>query len=165
MMRGRIRKLFGSAPAPEPDAQRRRTLGAIAATAAALPAHAATLGAVDGYADFAQIAFVLAGVATVPAILLEACTAEFEREFGGDALIDFVRACGKLDVQALAAPLPDATIEKQARWIVTFLYTGQVVRNDKPEAVWYPWCLAWQVTRFAKPPGVCGGAFGWWTAK
>lgn len=166
-MPARIRKLFASALSSDIDPQRRRALGAMAATAtaAALPVHAATLGASDGHADFAQIAFSLAGVATVPAILLEACTTEFEREFGGDALIDFVRACGKLDALALAAPLPDATIEKQARWIVTFLYTGEVVRNGKPEAVWYPWCLAWQVTRFAKPPGMCGGVFGWWTAK
>jgi hypothetical protein len=138
---------------------------AATATAAALPVHAATLGAMDGNADFVQIALSLAGVATVPAILLDACTAEFERAFGGDALIDFVRSCGKLDAQALAAPFPDATIEKQARWIVTFLYTGEVVRNGMPEAVWYPWCLAWQATPFAKPPGVCGGTFGWWTAK
>jgi Membrane bound FAD containing D-sorbitol dehydrogenase len=165
MMPARVRRLFLPAPSPDIDLHRRRALGAMAATAAALPAHAATLGAVDGYADFAQIAFSLAGVATVPAILLEACAAEFERAFGGDALIDFVRACGKLDAQALAAPLPDATIEKQVRWIVTFLYTGEVVRNGKPEAVWYPWCVAWQATRFAKPPGVCGGTFGWWTTK
>jgi hypothetical protein len=139
----------------------------MAATAmgAGLPGHAATLGAADGYASFAQIAFSLAGVATIPDILLDACTAEFEREFGGDALIAFVRACGTLDAQALVAPLPDATVEKQARWIVNFLYTGEVARNGKTEAVWYPWCVAWQATRFAKPPGVCGGVFGWWTAK
>ena len=166
-MPARIRKRVWPATDTDTDPKRRRALGAMVATAtaAALPVRAATLGAMDGYADFAQIAFSLAGVATVPAILLEACTAEFEREFGGDALIAFVRACGKLDAQALVAPLPDATLEKQARWIVTFLYTGEVVRDGKPEAVWYPWCLAWQATRFAKPPGICGGAFGWWTAK
>jgi Membrane bound FAD containing D-sorbitol dehydrogenase len=167
MMLGRIRELFRAVSAMGINQQRRRVLGTIAATAAgaAMPGHAATLGATDGYASFAQIAHSLAGVATVPPILLEACTSEFEREFGDDALIGFVRACGRLDAQALAAPLPDPTLEKQARWIVNFLYTGEVVRNGKLEAVWYPWCVAWQATRFAKPPGVCGGVFGWWTAK
>ena len=146
---------------------RRRALGAMAGAAAgaALPGYAATLGATDGQKSFAQIAFSLAGVATIPLILLEACTAEFEREFGGDALVRFVRACERLDAQSLAAPLGDATLETQARWIVKFLYTGEVVRDGQTEAVWYPWCVAWQATRFAKPPGVCGGAFGWWTAK
>jgi Membrane bound FAD containing D-sorbitol dehydrogenase len=146
---------------------RRRALGAMAGAAAgaAMPGYAATLGATDGQRSFAQIAFSLAGVATIPVILLEACTAEFERQFGGDALVRFVRACERLDAQSLAAPLGDATLEKQARWIVKFLYTGEVVRDGQTEAVWYPWCLAWQATRFAKPPGVCGGAFGWWTAK
>jgi hypothetical protein len=163
----RIRELFRPAPTPGTDAQRRRALGVLAATAtgAAMPGYAATLGAADGYASFAQVAFSLAGVATVAPVLLEACTAEFEREFGADALVGFARACGRLDAQALAAPLPDATLEKQARWIVKFLYTGEVVRSGKMEALWYPWCVAWQATRFAKPPGVCGGAFGWWTAK
>ena len=96
-----------------------------AAAGAALPGYAATLGATDGQKSFAQIAFSLAGVATIPVILLEACTAEFEREFGGDALVRFVRACERLDAQSLAAPLGDATLEMQARWIVKFLYTGR----------------------------------------
>lgn len=166
-MLARIRKLLRPTPMRDTNQQRRRALGAMAATAtgAAMPGYAATLGAADGYASFAQIAFALAGVATIPPILLEACTSEFERQFGSDALIGFVRACGKMDAQALAAPLPDATRERQARWIVNFLYTGEVVRNGKTEAVWYPWCVAWQATRFTKPPGVCGGAFGWWTAR
>jgi hypothetical protein len=148
-------------------AARRRALGAMAAAAAGatVPAHAITLGAAAGQQRFAQIAFTLAGVATVPQILLEACAVEFEREYGGDALVSFVRSCAVLDAQALAAPLPDATLEAQARWVVKFLYSGEVVRNGQTQAVWYPWCLAWQATRFAKPPGVCGGAFGWWTAR
>jgi hypothetical protein len=165
MISALLGKLFRS-PA-SPNGARRRALGGIAAAAvtATVPARAATLGAADGRRSFAQIAFTLAGVATIADVLLDACTAEFERQFGGDALVRFVRACDGLDAQSLVAPLPDATIEAQARWIVKFLYTGEVVRNGRTEATWYPWCLAWQATRFAKPPGVCGGAFGWWTAK
>jgi hypothetical protein len=165
MISALLRKLFR--PSASPFAARRRALGGMAAAAASatLPLRAATLGATDGRQGFAQIAFSLAGVATVPDILLDACTAEFERQFGGDALVRFVRACEALDAQSLAAPLADAAIEAQARWIVKFLYTGEVVRNGRTQATWYPWCLAWQATRFAKPPGVCGGAFGWWTAR
>jgi hypothetical protein len=154
-----------AAPAGAYSASRRQALGAAAAAAAgfALPVRSATLGADDGQRGFRQIALALSGQATAPELLLDAAAAEFERTYGGDALVRFVRTCEGLDSQALAAPLPDAASEAQARWLVKFLYTGEVMRNGQAEAVWYPWCLAWQAARFAKPPGVCGGAFGWWT--
>ena len=154
-------------PATPLSASRRHALGAVAAAAAgfALPAGSATLGANDGQQSFLQIALALSGQATIPTVLLDASAAEFERTFGGDALVRFVRACEGLDAQALASALPDATIEAQARWLVKFLYTGEVTRDGRTQAVWYPWCLAWQAARFAKPPGVCGGKFGWWTTK
>ena len=146
---------------------RRRALGAVAAAAAGtvLPARSATLGAADGQQDFLQIALALSGQATIPGILLDASAAEFERTFGGDALVRFVRACGQLDALALAAPMRDAALEAQARWLVRFLYTGEVVRDGVAQAGWYPWCLAWQAARFTKPPGICGGTFGWWTTR
>jgi hypothetical protein len=151
-------------PANAWSASRRHALSAVAAAAAgfALPTRSATLGANDGEQSFRQIAVALSGQATVPGLLLDAAATEFERNFGADALVRFVRTCERLDAQALAAPLPDAASEAQARWLVKFLYTGEVMRDGKAEAVWYPWCLAWQATRFAKPPGVCGGTFGWW---
>jgi Membrane bound FAD containing D-sorbitol dehydrogenase len=147
------------------SASRRHALGAAAGAAAgfALPATSATLGVNSGQQSFLQIAVALSGQAAIPALLLDASAAEFERAFGGDALVRFVRACEGLDAQALASALPDATLEAQARWLVAFLYTGEVMRDGQLQAVWYPWCLAWQAARFAKPPGVCGGPFGWWT--
>ena len=165
-MATRWRKLADAANMPA-SAARRHALGAVAATAAglALPAKSATLGAVDGQQSFIQIASALSGQATIPAILLDASAAEFERTFGGDALVRFVRACERLDAQALAAPMRDAAIEAQARWLVKFLYTGEVVRDGVTQAVWYPWCLAWQAASFTKPPGICGGTFGWWTTR
>ena len=68
-------------PAASALATRRRAIGAMAAAAAGamVPVRAATLGAADGRRSFGQIAFDLAGVATVPDILLEACSAAIRR--------------------------------------------------------------------------------------
>lgn len=110
------------------------------------PAFAAT----DAEA-FAQAVAVLAGNTDVPDFFLAAARSALEASYGSDAVARFVAAVP-------AAPLPPE-FESMAQALLTILYTGEI-GSDAP---YYPWAMAWHALEFANAPGICRGAFGYWT--
>ena len=64
----------------------------------------------------------------------------------------------KID-QAVAA----ARLDQLASTIVAAFYSGQLIQGSQVQLVTYWDALVWQAVKsFTKPPGVCGGAFGYW---
>jgi hypothetical protein len=125
------------------------------------PSFAAALG--TGSSSFAAIARQLGGIASVSPFILDAADVEFAQAYGFTAQAAFVKALQSGPLDARIAEAGDE-IQAQARFVVQFLYTGEVVRDGETKAVYYPWCLAWQALTFASAPGLCGGpAFGHWT--
>lgn len=64
----------------------------------------------------------------------------------------------KIDHQLAAAHL-----DQLAQSIIAAFYSGQIVQGNETQLVTYWDALVWQaVESFTKPPGICGGSFGYW---
>ncbi|MGE0680179.1 MAG: sugar dehydrogenase complex small subunit [Candidatus Binatia bacterium] len=64
----------------------------------------------------------------------------------------------KIDPQLAAAHL-----DQLAKSIVAAFYSGQIVQGNETQFVTYWDALVWQAVKsFTKPPGICGGSFGYW---
>jgi hypothetical protein len=56
-----------------------------------------------------------------------------------------------------------ARLDQLASSIVSAFYSGQLIEGNKIQLVTYWDALVWQAVKsFTKPPGVCGGGFGYW---
>lgn len=61
--------------------------------------------------------------------------------------------------QALTA----AGLDQLASAIVSAFYSGQIVQANETRLITYWDALVWQAVKsFTKPPGICGGQFGYW---
>ncbi|WP_259782317.1 hypothetical protein [Aestuariispira ectoiniformans] len=142
---------------------RRKLLATAAFTPFALKAQASSLGADSRI--FEAAVRQIGGVVDIPDIMLRAAESEFTRKFGNAARHAFVAAMDGQTIEMAITRAGDQadTLKEQITFITSFLYTGEVQRDNESKTLYYPWCLAWNATGFTKPPGVCGGpAFGHW---
>lgn len=123
-------------------------------------AHAFGLGSKD--AAFEDVVRQIGGIADISPYLLEGVSVEFVNAYGAEARGTFTRTLSSGSLQdRLATAQPE--IKAQVAFVARLLYTGEVTREGKQIALYYPWCLAWRSLAFSKAPGLCGGpAFGHW---
>lgn len=56
-----------------------------------------------------------------------------------------------------------ARLDQLASTIVASFYSGQLIQGKQVQLVTYWDALVWQAVKsFTKPPGMCGGGFGYW---
>ena len=126
------------------------------------PSAAMAFGLAQGDEAFENVVRQIGGIADISPYLLGAVHAEFRTAHGPEAQAAFARALSSGPIETRIASSSDE-IKAQAAFVARLLYTGEVERNGKPVALYYPWCLAWRSLTFAKAPGLCGGpVFGHW---
>lgn len=101
----------------------------------------------------------MAGARVAPVLLSHAKEA-LEAEVGQETVARLLSAALTRDADSIVRPFEDDTLEAAARRFVEIVYTGQLGPDDMTG---FQQSLAWQVLDFAKPPGVCGPGFGWWS--
>jgi hypothetical protein len=122
--------------------------------------HAFGLSSKD--AAFENVVRQIGGIADISPYLLEGVSAEFLQIYGAEARSAFTRTLSSGPLQDRIVAAPD-DIKMQAAFVAKLLYTGEVTREGKQVALYYPWCLAWRSLTFATAPGLCGGpSFGHW---
>lgn len=127
-----------------------------------MPSAARAFGLAEGDAAFENVVRQIGGVGDISPYLLGGVDSEFQLVYGTEAKAEFVRvlSSGSLDARIAAAP---ADTKAQVAFVARLLYTGEVTRDGRQVALYYPWCLAWKSLTFATAPGLCGGpAFGHW---
>lgn len=123
--------------------------------------YAAPLGPAAGNRSFEDAARQIAGVSTVPQILLDAAESGFVDKYGRAARNAFANAIADAPLERALAG--DDVLQEQAAFVANLLYIGEVTRNGATSVDYYPWSLAWSSLAFTKAPGICGGpAFGHW---
>lgn len=135
---------------------------AFLATLPGAPTAANAFGLNSRDVAFENVVRQIGGIADISPYLLQGVAAEFLDVYGAGERVAFTRALssGSLEDRVAAAP---ADIKAQVTFVAKLLYTGEVTREGKQVALYYPWCLAWRSLTFATAPGLCGGpAFGHW---
>ena len=123
-------------------------------------AHAFGLSSKD--AAFENVVRQIGGIGDISPYLLDGVSAEFLQVYGVEARGAFARTLSSGPLQERIASAP-ADIRGQVAFVARLLYTGEVAREGRQVALYYPWCLAWRSLVFATTPGLCGGpAFGHW---
>lgn len=113
-------------------------------------------------AQFAAILHQIGGLADISPHLIRAADHELEQAYGSQARSRLVRALGRGVLKERLAQA-DEPIKEQVRFLARLLYTGEITRNGRTQAIYYPWCLAWRALSFATTPGLCAGpGFGHW---
>jgi hypothetical protein len=137
---------------------RRAFLAALPAAPTA--AHGFGLSSKD--AAFDNVVRQIGGIGDISPYLLQGVSTEFLQVYGADARGAFTRTLSSGSLQERVAQAP-SDIKAQVAFVAKLLYTGEVTREGKQVALYYPWCLAWRSLAFATAPGLCGGpAFGHW---
>lgn len=135
---------------------------AFLATLPGAPSAAHAFGLSSKDAAFENVVRQIGGIGDISPYLLAGVAAEFLQVYGAEARGAFTRelSSGSLEDRIAVAP---ADIKAQVAFVAKLLYTGEVTREGKQVALYYPWCLAWRSLTFATAPGLCGGpAFGHW---
>jgi hypothetical protein len=135
---------------------------AFLATLPGAPSAAQAFGLSSKDAAFDNVVRQIGGIGDISPYLLDGVSAEFLHVYGAEARGTFTRALASGSLQERISKAPD-DIKAQVAFVAKLLYTGEVTRDGRQVAVYYPWCLAWRSLAFAKAPGLCGGpAFGHW---
>lgn len=141
---------------------RRAFIVALPLASTLAPTAGVTAGLGGGSSAFAEIVRQIGGVADISPYMLSAAEYEFAQAFDPGARGALLQALGTGSIEDRMA-VADDELKTQVQFIARFLYTGEVTRDGRTSADYYPWCLAWKSLTFATAPGLCGGAeFGHW---
>jgi hypothetical protein len=148
----------------------RRTLLKILASSAATgqallaPMFAAAAASEGGIqpADFAALSSVLTGYPPEDAAVASRIFAAFDTPEKKIALAQLSRLLAETPKTGIDAAIRERGLEPLANELVAAWYSGVVKNAQGEQLVIYTEALMWKAMSFAKPMGVCGGAFGHW---
>jgi hypothetical protein len=146
----------------------RRTLLKILASSAAAghllraPMLASAAGSEAGIRDFAALSLRLTGYPVDDPELTSRMFAAFDAPARQSALARLSRLLAELPEAGIDAAIRASGLEPLADELVAAWYSGIVKTPRGDELVAYTGAMMWKAMSFAKPMGVCGGAFGHW---
>jgi hypothetical protein len=115
-----------------------------------------------GIQDFAALSSRLTGYALDDLDFTSRMFAAFDTSAKQSALAQLSRLLADTPDAGIDAAIQASGLEPLANELVAAWYSGIVKTSQGDKLVAYTSAMMWKAMSFAKPMGVCGGAFGHW---